>query len=71
MKKNSKEKKKNFSERSRDISVGMEMETLLTKFMGQRMRRLNKQHGDGVLRDRHDELMTQYGPSGVINKGNC
>jgi DNA gyrase inhibitor GyrI len=30
-----------------------------------------QQQVDGVLRDRHDELMTQYGPSGMINKGNC
>ena len=30
-----------------------------------------QQNVDGVVRDRHDELMTQYGPSGMINKENC
>jgi len=39
--KNNPKKKEKFFERSRDISVGMEMETLLIKFMDHRMRRLN------------------------------
>jgi hypothetical protein len=65
-------KKEKFSERSQYISVGMEMERdSVDQIFGSWNETSQQQNVDGVLRDRQDELMTQYGPSGTINKENC